>query len=276
MWTRQFFPDQARANPNAAGPAASAPGAAPGAPPAGNPSFDYSSDPILQKIKAISGQSRDNARAEAGNLRRQTAIDFGDEGIARQVGDESTVAAAAGNPFSYLARLNRDGQEATRQTEQNYGGNLFFSGARGNALGQLGQNLIERQADVTGQGRARLGEIEANLLAAEQFASAQEMQAEEDAAQRAIEQALAIGAVPTVAPGEAAVLDPGGYGAPDPVASVIAPPQGNADPGLLAYPGIGGFGGATSFDDPMAALLGSALTVGGRRRRTLAEELLDY
>ncbi len=75
---------------------------------------------------------------------------------------------------------------------------------------------------MTGQGRARLGEIESNLLAAEQFASAQEMQAEEDAAQRAIEQALAIGAVPTVAPQEAALLDPGGYGEPDPVASASA------------------------------------------------------
>src|SRR2546423_262222 len=62
--------------------------------------YDASADPTLQRILALGQQRGADAEAEALRLRKQLAIDYGDTDLARSLGlDESTIAAAAQNPF---------------------------------------------------------------------------------------------------------------------------------------------------------------------------------
>src|SRR6266496_5432200 len=74
---------------------AAAAGGIPGADPN---AYDYSSDPILQQVRALAAQHTAQAQAAADAARSQAMIGFGfDPGL--QYGDQNTAEAARQNPY---------------------------------------------------------------------------------------------------------------------------------------------------------------------------------
>jgi hypothetical protein len=65
-------------------------------------------DPILQRIQALSTQSRIDAQSNALKLRREAAIDYGSAEAAGLADDQTTQQAANDNPFSILSELKRN------------------------------------------------------------------------------------------------------------------------------------------------------------------------
>lgn len=156
--------------------------------------YSYDADPVLNQIQALSGQSRENANAEALRLRKQLALDYGDETIARQYGGEEHAAAARGNPNSILAQLARSYQQGQQQLEEDYNqNNLFYSGARIKGLADFAQQYQAQQAAAAQEEQARLGDISSNLAAALHAADLQDIQAQQEAYARSLQSALAAG-----------------------------------------------------------------------------------
>lgn len=142
-----------------------------------------SSDPMLQKIRALAQQSLSNARSQAVALRKQAAIDTGDEDIARGIGlDDATVAAVAANPFSRRKNFLNDALAAETELEQGLNAdNLFYSGHRVNELAELGRKRAEGEATIGSDLRSQLSLIDQNLAEAEYQAQLQELEAQRQA-----------------------------------------------------------------------------------------------
>lgn len=151
--------------------------------------YDYDADPILQKIRAMTGMQRQQAEAEALGQRKQVAIDFGDDTYARNVlGDENTARAAAANPHSVRARRKSEYGDLTRALEDDLNKrNLFYSGHRADELTRGANEYQGRLYDAGREQQGILDQIRQGLLAALLGADRQDMEAEEDAAGRAIE-----------------------------------------------------------------------------------------
>src|SRR5262245_50559743 len=97
-------------------PPPGAPAPAPGGPP--NP-FDYGGDPILARIRALLEMRLRDAEAHALRLRREAALEYGDEGLARELGlSEEDIKAARDNPFSIRAKLAEERKNAPRQLDE--------------------------------------------------------------------------------------------------------------------------------------------------------------
>lgn len=169
-------------------PPAAAPPPAPGA---ADP-YDFSSDPILQRIQAYDTQARANAQASADAARNQLAIAFGDaSGI---TGDSATGKAAAANPFSVLANLKRGYDQTVHQHDEALNNdNLFYSGARVNQLQQDATGYQQQQYSARQQALAALGGIQNSLAQALSGADQADMQGQQDAYGRAQQQALQYG-----------------------------------------------------------------------------------
>jgi hypothetical protein len=142
-----------------------------------------SSDPMLQKIRALSQQSLSNARSQAAALRKQAAIDTGDENIAKEIGlDETTLAAVAANPFSRRKNFLNDALAAETELEQGLNAdNLFYSGHRVNQLSELGRKRAEGETTIGSDLRSQLALIDQNLAEAEYQAQLQELEAQRQA-----------------------------------------------------------------------------------------------
>src|SRR2546430_979391 len=95
---------------NIAGAASPAPAPA-AAPPAGQPAppynpYDFTSDPLYQRIIALGQLRIDQANATAIREDTQSIIDYGDPDLAKSLGlGDAAAAAAANNPFSVIAQL---------------------------------------------------------------------------------------------------------------------------------------------------------------------------
>lgn len=152
-----------------------------------NPNYDYNTDPILQHINAITTMNRANAQSEALSLRKQLAIDYGDEDYARKVlGDEGTAQAAAGNVNSVRAQLKKNYDEGLRTLEDQLNkSNLFYSGERIRQNQKASENYQTKLYGATSQEQAALNTIASNLRAALEAADEKDLQAEIDAANRA-------------------------------------------------------------------------------------------
>lgn len=157
-------------------------------------SYDHTTDPIMQQIAALGTQSRQGAESQALALRKQTAIDYGDENIARALGDETTALAAKNNPNSVRAQLQKSYDDAVREAEQGYSDqNLFYGGARIKGLQDLATQLSTQQAQAAGEQQKTLGTIEQQRLAAIAAADAADLQAQQEAEQRAAYAAMMAG-----------------------------------------------------------------------------------
>lgn len=157
--------------------------------------YDYSADPVLQSVRAAGARSRADAQASALAARKRLAILFGDStGI---VDDTATAQAARGNPFSTLAEINRGYERDVKQTDEAYNKrNLFYGGHRGQALARAleGRQRGEYQARNTLMDT--LGGVDRELAQALSAMTEREIQAENDAANRALQLALEYGVDP--------------------------------------------------------------------------------
>lgn len=175
-----------------------APVAAPGVntptatPAAAGGATGFDTDPILQQIRAL-GQ-RSVAGAEAAEIagRKQTLIGFGyDPTLAALYPDQSTAEAARQNPFSIVAELGRQHTERGRDLNENLNQrNLFYSGHRAKALGDEQHQYLGEQVGAQQNLQAHLGELSTAVLAAKQAQAEREVEAQQAAYERAIEQGL--------------------------------------------------------------------------------------
>ncbi len=90
------------------------------APQPATPSYDYSMDPILNQILALSTQQRSGATSSALAAKKQLAIDYGDSALARSLGDDATATAAEGNPFSVRKQLQTGYERGTEDLTTGY------------------------------------------------------------------------------------------------------------------------------------------------------------
>jgi hypothetical protein len=217
---------------SSAPPTASPPRAAP-APPAQQPNtnpaaptvaYDYSADPVLNQIQAIGVQDRASAEANALRLKKQLAIDYGDPDLANQLGDTNTAQAATDNPFSVRQQLATSYQRGQTGLEDQYNkANLFYGGARIKGLGDLANQYQGQLAGALGQEQSALGGIGDQLNTALSAANARDVQAQQDAANRALQLALANGIDPGAgAWGSAVAPPPGGTPLDGQVAASLA------------------------------------------------------
>lgn len=174
-------------------PAAAAAGVAPPA-----IGYDYNTDPILNQIQALSTRQRGDAQSTALKLKKQTAIDYGDSGYARNVlQDEATALAAEGNPYSVTAQLKHSYDTGSHNLDEQYNqANGWYSGARIKGQQDYANQYQGQVAGATGQEQGLLGQIDANQLAAAMAADQQDQQAQRDAYERALQEALAYGINP--------------------------------------------------------------------------------
>ena len=148
---------------------------------------NYESDPVLARIRALNSQSVGDAEANATALRKQAVIDTGLTDVGREIGlDDSTLQAAAANPLSVSATLQREAALRGQQLDESLNAqNLFYSGYRGTQLAQLAQSQLEEQANLARDLRSALGGIDQGVLEARNAAALEEQAAIEEAAARA-------------------------------------------------------------------------------------------
>lgn len=202
-------PPAPAAKPTAPTPTPQQPGASP---------YDASADPILQQIRALTGKQRGDLESGARKGRTQLAIEYGDESLARQYGGDSFAQAARDNPFSVAAELARSYQRGGREIDESYNqDNLFYSGARGQALTDLAFDYQRRSARAESEKQQRLSAITAELAQALAGLDREEIDALGAANSRALERALEYGidpgvggsfAAPGVPPILAELIDP--------------------------------------------------------------------
>lgn len=185
--------------------------------------YDYSADPILLQAKAYALSADQQAQAQADAKQAQLSLEYN----------------GAGNPFSTVARLNRQyGENQTATNEQYNKSNLFYSGHRAKALSDLATALQQSLYDAANQYRGQSTDV-ANQLASALLADRQQViQANNDAYNRALQQALQYGIDPgapatdqtpgSATPGAGTTIAPGAT-APD-----FFGPLGNATPSQVA------------------------------------------
>jgi len=167
-------------------------GAAP--PAAGAAGADYSSDPILQAANQIATRNIGIAEAAAQAARSQALIAYGyAPELAGQYGDANTEGSAKANTFSTLAQIAHNHELRAQQLDRNYGGNLFFSSARGNALGEEGRQTLGEQSAAAAKLQEFLSGISDKLAGVKSSEGDRVYSAEQDAANRAVDQALRYG-----------------------------------------------------------------------------------
>lgn len=127
--------------------------------------YDASTDPILQQIRALTGKGRAAAESGAAAARKQLAIQYGDDTLARLFGDDNTATAARNNPFSVAAELARAYKRNDEDIVENYNKrNLFYSGARGKAHSREAEDYQRRTFMAESEKQQRLAAIQAELM----------------------------------------------------------------------------------------------------------------
>jgi len=156
--------------------------------------IDYSNDPILARVRALSEEAIGQANADARANRIRLAIGLGDPDLVDQLklgGDVRKQAAE--NTFGTFQELSRQldrrnvfditGQMSDKQ-------NLFYSSARQRALGLSGEQYLRDKSQATNAVQSQLAQISQNLAATRMQWQSQLISAEQDAYARALQQAL--------------------------------------------------------------------------------------
>jgi hypothetical protein len=247
--------------------------------------YDLSTDPIVQKIRALNINNYDSGVHQADAARKQLLIDSGFGDLARatqfgsleapQTGDEATALAAQTNPFSIAANLMNAHQQAQGGIDQaDNNANLFFSSTRGNHLGDEAHQYLGNVASAQGQIRQQLTDLVTKLLSTKAAGQQSEADAISQARQNAINNAIASGQTfagydangnpifnaPAATPPTASDAGPSAI-TPDAIAASLA-----ANPNASK----GGYEGATpmpTLDQIVAAF--QAKSAGSRRRSGL-------
>lgn len=171
-------------------PAAAAPQRAPFDP----SSVDYSNDPILARVRALSQQNVQAAEADALAQKEQLAIGYGDPEFAKSMGlGETYAGAASANPFGTVQELartykRRDVFDINRPLSDTR--NLFYSSERGRQLALSGEQNLRDKATASRAVQDRLASIQQAVVQAKLQAQAQQLAAEQQAYQNAVQNAL--------------------------------------------------------------------------------------
>jgi hypothetical protein len=167
------------------------------------PQYDINTDPALQQTRALTGESDQQATADANAQRAAALIAYGDPKLAQAVlGDSNVAASAAGNPNSTVAQLGQQfGRNENQLTEALNANNLLYSGYRVQQEQQAEQDYQNALANAAGQVQGGLNTISGNLASALASNQQQREQALADAANRAMQapQANGTGASSSIA-----------------------------------------------------------------------------
>ena len=144
--------------------------------------YDFSADPILQRVQALGARRTAEAEAAALAARRQLAIDTGDVSLAP---DEETRQQALNNPFSVRAQFEKKAHDQPLQLAgQLSQQNLGYSSAGATQQSNLATSLLGEQASNQATERQALSGIEEALRQAREGAQNDITAAQEDAAAR--------------------------------------------------------------------------------------------
>ena len=159
----------------------------------GGPPVNFDDDPILARIRAYNQQQVANAESAALAARKQAEIGYGyDPNV--QYEDAATQEAAKQNAFSTLAQLLFNHGERGRSLDESLNkSNLFYSGERARQLGLEGRQYTLENSQANSAFQNQLGQIAQMVLQAKNAAQERELQAEEDAYNRALQFALQYG-----------------------------------------------------------------------------------
>ena len=125
--------------------------------------YDVNSDPAVAAAQGLAQKIRANAQASALAKRKQAAIEYGDptgvEGI-----DEATGKAARDNPFSVLKNLEHSYDKGKGELEDDLNkANLFYSGYRGQQLGEAARGYLEQRHGAGNAFRGLMSDINDKL-----------------------------------------------------------------------------------------------------------------
>jgi len=135
--------EQAYGTPKLSAPQMEVPASSPSTTPT-LPSFDYSSYPALQDFLAMGEPSK----AAFDEQKKNALIGFGSQELARKYfGNDPFIQSISDNPdtsFSTLAKENRNYRDTGIGTDESLNQqNLYFSGYRGKALGDLAYQHLQ-------------------------------------------------------------------------------------------------------------------------------------
>ncbi len=145
----------------------------PGAFSGGTGSYDVSSDPAVQAARGLAGKIRAQANATAAAKRKQAAIEYGSgEGVTGL--DQATIDAARNNPYSILQNMRHAYDTGLQGLEGDLNkANLFYSGYRGQQLGEAARAYAENQSKAATNFQGLQTDI--NDMLAQALLSADEM-----------------------------------------------------------------------------------------------------
>lgn len=218
--------------------------------------YDLNTDPVLQQIQSMAGQSDAQANASALRQREQLLTGYGDPSLAAAVlgSNDPYVQAAGQNPTSIVAQLR---QQHDRQLhdliEQLNNANLFYSGNRILREQQDANDYQGQLAHAANDVQGSLDTIAGNLASALASNQNQRAQALQEAYGRAIQQPHPVtapggfspqpsdytsstqpGTIYTLPGGQHAAVQPSGYVAPayiGPSGSYVSPLTGAGQQG---------------------------------------------
>jgi hypothetical protein len=225
---------------------------------AGVNSYDLSTDPALQQIQSLVGQSNEQANQSALKQRQNLLLAYGDPAIAEAVlGAGDPIAAAAGqNPTSTVHQLatSRDRNLQSLDDQLN-AANLGYSGYRVTQEGQAGQDYQNALAQAAAGLNSNLDQVSGNLAAALAGNNQQIVAGINSAADRASANAAASG----TDPGALAQAAAGGGGAP----AAPAPAGGANFAGAPQLQGIGSLFAGVDPNQAAAATAGAGRSLQG-------------
>lgn len=210
---RYVAPPQRTAQPGGGGSAPAPPAPPSPVTPGAGAGADYSGDPILAQIRALYGPGGSYLTSAQGSYdegRKRELINYGyDASLDSLYPDAATKAAAQANPYSILNQLSHANQQRETNLNEGYNKqNLFYSGHRGQALGENARAYGQEQYGASQGVQNVLRGLAGTLAGAQSEAQNQIIGAEQAAAGRATDFALQYGlggGPPASGPARAAV-----------------------------------------------------------------------
>lgn len=143
--------------------------------------YDIGSDPAVAAAHGISEKIRAQAAASALAKRIQAATEYGSaEGLQQALGGQyaDVQAKAAANPFSVMASQKHAYDVGLRDLEEQLNNaNLFYSGYRGQQLGEAARGYQQNQYEAANAYHGLLNDISDQLSQALMSADQYDMQA---------------------------------------------------------------------------------------------------
>jgi len=165
-----------------------------GRPPIDFSHLDYSNDPILARVRALSEEAISHAQADATANRTRLVIGLGDPELARSLGLGDKVSKQAEeNTFGTFQELGRQlGRRNIFEIDRPLSDtkNLFYSTERARQRALSGEQFLRDKAQATNQAQSQLATIAQQVAQVRMEEQARRIQAEQDAYQRAVQQAI--------------------------------------------------------------------------------------